>query len=61
MSKGLPDDPRKFRRPYPLDITKDVPKPVTKWPKCEYCGMDIKGKAWQVAPGKYVCFRCHNE
>jgi len=61
MQIGQPDDPRRFRRPYPRDITKDIKDPPRRWPQCEVCKLRITGKQWQIAPGKYVCTRCHNE
>ena len=61
MSIGQPDDPRKFRRPYKYDVTKDIPPPKTKWDRCQVCKMKITGKKWRVDEDKYVCTRCYNE
>jgi len=35
---------------------------VTQWPRCEICGLEIKGKSFAgSSSGKYVCFECWNE
>ena len=61
MKVGLEGDKRKFQKPYLYDVTKDIPKEKTKWPKCEVCGLEIKGVKCRVGEDKYVCFRCYNE
>lgn len=61
MKIGQEGDKRRFKRPYLYDVTKDVAEPPTKWPKCEFCGLELKGKKFRLAEGKYVCFRCSNE
>jgi len=65
MKIGLPGDRRKFKKATKAQKERealgDAPPDVTRWPRCEGCGMDIKGKAWRVGEGKFECFRCHNE
>ena len=65
MKIGLEGDKRKFQRATKAqreeEVTKDVVDEITRWPQCIVCKMDITGKKWRVAEGKYVCFMCHNE
>ena len=63
MQTGQPGDKRKFQREHKeTGVTKDIPADDhAKWPKCQICGMDITGKKYRVAEGKYVCFLCNNE
>lgn len=61
MKVGLEGDKRKFQKPYLYDVTKDIPREVTKWPKCVVCGLEIKGSKYRIAEGKYLDFQCWNE
>ena len=64
MRIGQQDDPRKWQgksKPKPGGLLDGLPPEVTEWPKCECCGMDIKGKKFRVAEGKWNCHRCYNE
>lgn len=61
---GLEGDKRRFPKAKKddYDVTKNIPKPITKWPRCEICGLEIKGKAFRGSvQGKFVDFRCWNE
>lgn len=64
MKIGQEGDKRRFPKAKKddYDVTKNIPEPVTKWFKCEYCGLEIKGKVFRGSEqGKYSCFRCWNE
>jgi hypothetical protein len=61
MSMGLPDDPRKFRPPYPDGVCAKVAVDRSKPRVCWACKQVIVGKVYRVGDGKFECFRCHNE
>jgi len=59
---GEPGDKRRFsRKPVGDGITANVVVDKTPLPHCTYCKLEITGKFFVIAKGKYECLRCHNE